>query len=316
MLRILKTAKTPVPLPNCLDERVAMSWIKRQTLLPVTFATTLLALAIAATAVGHSLTDSQARATPMKIVSCKSNNPCLSENNTGSGPAICAYTDVNTCAGFVGALVGRSQGLDGVLGASIYSNGVDGYSSTRAGGFFESDLQNGGSGSGALMAQGDQSTTYLFNAFNTKTGGSAYIRYDGVAAFSGDVYAPGFIINSRSRNGTYVESFSAQSTRATIEDTGTARLSNGEAAVRFDSSFASTIDAQRGYQVFLTPGGDTRGLYVAQKYEAGFIVRENEHGRSSVYFDYRVVARPLGSTDAELPRLSIRMPGVTAIPRE
>ncbi len=93
-----------------------------------------------------------------------------------------------------------------------------------------------------------------------------------------------------------------------MEDTGTARLLNGEGAVRFDPAFASTIDASRGYQVFLTPNGDTRGLYVSAKYEGGFIVRENEHGRSSVHFDYRVVAHPYGASDVRLPRLSIKPP--------
>ena len=99
-----------------------------------------------------------------------------------------------------------------------------------------------------------------------------------------------------------------------MEDTGTARLLNGEGAVRFDPAFASTINASRGYQVFLTPNGDTRGLYVSAKYEGGFIVRENEHGRSSVYFDYRVVAHPYGASDARLPRLNSKRQNLAKAP--
>jgi hypothetical protein len=195
--------------------------------------------------------------------------------------------------------------------------GVYGYSAGSAGGYFGSDMSNKGTGSAALMVEGLNSYTNLLNVYNQATGASAYIAYDGVAAFSNDVYAPAFITDLRTRDGEHVGSFSAQSTRATIEETGTAQLANGEGSVRFGSAFAQTINLHNGYQVFLTPDGDTRGLYVAKKYEAGFIVRENEHGRSSVDFDYRVVAHPVGSSDMELPRVDLKLPvrgGITQHP--
>lgn len=89
---------------------------------------------------------------------------------------------------------------------------------------------------------------------------------------------------------------------------------NGETAVRFDQAFAATLDLRRGYQVLLTPDGETRGLYVAAKYEGGFIVRENERGRSTVDFDYRVVAHPVGASDARLPRLNLKSPALATPP--
>jgi hypothetical protein len=79
-------------------------------------------------------------------------------------------------------------------------------------------------------------------------------------------------------------------------------MSNGIGLVHLEPDFASTLDISQGYQVFLTPDGETRGwLYVAQKFERGFIVREAEHGRSSVDFDYRVVAHPVGSSEQRFP---------------
>jgi len=116
--------------------------------------------------------------------------------------------------------------------------------------------------------------------------------------------------NQRTRDGGRLGTFGTQSTRATIEDTGTSRLMNGEGAVRFDAAFARTLDLRQGYQVFLTPDGDTRGLYVAAKYEGGFIVRETEHGRSSIDFDYRVVAHPYGANEARLPELNLKAPRI------
>jgi hypothetical protein len=52
-----------------------------------------------------------------------------------------------------------------------------------------------------------------------------------------------------------------------------------------------SIDPRFGYQVFLTPDGDTRGLYVANKYTGGFTVREVQGGRGNFNFDYHVYAR-------------------------
>lgn len=83
-------------------------------------------------------------------------------------------------------------------------------------------------------------------------------------------------------------------TRATapaVEETGTAHLVYGSANVYLSPSMARSIDTRLGYQVFLTPNGDTRGLYVANKYAGGFTVREVQGGRGTFNFDYHVYAR-------------------------
>jgi hypothetical protein len=51
------------------------------------------------------------------------------------------------------------------------------------------------------------------------------------------------------------------------------------------------IDLRDGYRVFVTPEGDSKGLYVA-KAAGGFFVREQQGGRSTLPFDYRIVAKP------------------------
>ena len=97
---------------------------------------------------------------------------------------------------------------------------------------------------------------------------------------------------------------SESSPAQTVEDVGTGRMSDGIANVRIDPAFASVTD-HRWYYVFLTPLGDTRGLYVSMKTASGFRVRENERGRSNVEFDYRIVAHPL---DAKYERLPDALP--------
>jgi len=72
--------------------------------------------------------------------------------------------------------------------------------------------------------------------------------------------------------------------------------------VRFDAEFASVIDRGSDYAVFLTPEGDNRGLYVAQRTPSGFVVRESQSGRSTLAFSYRIVATPYASTERRLAR--------------
>ena len=83
---------------------------------------------------------------------------------------------------------------------------------------------------------------------------------------------------ARTRSGAPVTAYGATSTAPTVEDTGTGRLVNGAASVSLDAVFAATIDATAPYRVLITPDGDSRGLYVASKTPAGFLVRESQGG--------------------------------------
>lgn len=113
---------------------------------------------------------------------------------------------------------------------------------------------------------------------------------------SGDFFYAGSLVQlEKTRGGQQVASYGTQSTTHSLEDVGSARLNNGEAFVHLHRTFAQAIELQADpYRVFLTPNGDSRGLYIAQKLTNGFIVRESEKGRSNIDFDYRVVATALG----------------------
>jgi hypothetical protein len=79
-----------------------------------------------------------------------------------------------------------------------------------------------------------------------------------------------------------------------FEDAGSAELTHGEAAVDLEPTFGQTINTTLDYHVFLTPNGDCKGLYVAQKSATSFIVRELGGGTSNVAFDYRIMAKRKG----------------------
>jgi hypothetical protein len=92
-----------------------------------------------------------------------------------------------------------------------------------------------------------------------------------------------------------------------MEDFGEAQLIGGRAYVRLAPDFAATIDRRSNYLVFITPQGDSRGLYVTMKTATGFEVRENSNGTTSLAFDYRIVAKPFGEVSRRLPAMLGRM---------
>lgn len=109
------------------------------------------------------------------------------------------------------------------------------------------------------------------------------------------------LFETHTSDGRNLVSYSARQAQPTIEDVGEARLLSGEAYVAIDSTFASTMDHHSNYVVFVTPEGDSRGLYVASKTLTGFVVRENQGGRSNLVFDYRIVAKPYDTNALRLP---------------
>ena len=225
--------------------------------------------------------------------SCNNSTVCQKFTNSGNGAGIKGISNGTGGSSLTGAVEGSGNTVSGVFG----------FSTSAAGGYVE----NNNDSYFAFDAFCETSNCFPLNAANLANTTGFDVDSHGNGVFTGTVTATGFITSSRTRGGL-VGSYSSQSTRATIEDTGTARLSSGEGAVRFDAAFAGVIDVHQGYQVFLTPDGETRGLYVAQKYEGGFVVREIERGRSSIYFDYRVVAHQAGASEARLPVLTIKRP--------
>jgi hypothetical protein len=113
--------------------------------------------------------------------------------------------------------------------------------------------------------------------------------------------------------GARVQTYLARQTLPTVEDVGSAELTAGAGIVRIDPAFASTIAPGAGYHVFLTPKGDSRGLYVQSETAAGFVVRENQGGRSTLAFDYRIVATPLDTFSAR--RLALAAPKIDRSPK-
>jgi hypothetical protein len=75
-----------------------------------------------------------------------------------------------------------------------------------------------------------------------------------------------------------------------FEDAGEAGLVNGAAVVQLDSTYTQTVNTETEYQVFLTPYGDCKGLYVTNRTASSFEVHEVGAGTASLSFGYRIMA--------------------------
>jgi len=111
-----------------------------------------------------------------------------------------------------------------------------------------------------------------------------------------------------------VRLFTPQESLPTVEDFGQAQLVGGRTYVRIDPAFANIMDKSTAYLVFITPKGDCRGLYVTNENATGFEVRESQGGRSTLAFDYRIVAKPFGEHPVRLQMITVSRPG-TSLPQ-
>jgi len=247
---------------------------------------------------------------------------------SGSGTAIFAQTTSGPAAvNASGAPNGTGLLASGGIAVSGTGStfGLQGYSTSGTG---VQALSVGGRGlyaqntdptNAAITGVNMQASSGLAAYFQGNTGvSSASNNYTFVGSDSTNNYATTFVVDNLGDvtytgtlknlalvgHGATVRSFSAHSTQPTVEDTGTAQLVAGAAVVRFDPAFAASIEPTAAYRVFVTPNGDTRGLFVASKTAGGFVVRESQAGRSTVTFDYRIVATALGGSGQHMAILT------------
>jgi hypothetical protein len=95
-------------------------------------------------------------------------------------------------------------------------------------------------------------------------------------------------------NTRQVALYAVESPENWFEDFGSGQLASGAATITLEPIFAQTVNLGVDYHVFLTPNGDSNGLYVSKKTPTSFEVRESGSGRSTIAFDYRIVARRKG----------------------
>ena len=237
--------------------------------------------------------------------------------NTDSG-ALLRGIGVQGLSGAGTGVRGASTSGFGVHGSSQSGVGVFGGSSSNVGVFAESVYSTGAFAAGARGVWG-RTTNGIGVLAQATAGGTVQNRSYGLYAaapapgwagyFEGNVYVTGQVIQAGAAASTATAAdgstrilYSQDSTEPLVEDVGEGKLVGGRAEVRIGPDFAAVADGG-AYQVFLTPEGDSKGLYVTEKGPGGFVVREQQNGTASLAFAYRVVAKRKGAIGKRLERI-------------
>src|SRR5207249_3098327 len=151
----------------------------------------------------------------------------------------------------------------GVLGNSTSFAGVNGSSST-AQGVVGSSSQSVGVLGGSTSSNGVQGSSNSGNGvYGTTTGSGRAAQFDGPVVINGSLSVSG--IKSavvRHPDGKDRRLYCLESPESWFEDFGLGRLQNGSGHVDLDNEFAAVVHTQN-YHVYLTPRGDSKGLYIA-----------------------------------------------------
>lgn len=259
-------------------------------------------------------------------------NPVLSVTNQNNGPAVWG-TNMSTGTGLIGqsqngvGVAGQGYSSFGVQGISESSYGVRGSSISGVGGFFTSDndhydLELGGSIGRINTDISDEHSQLILSSNADATirldndGGEDHsfhiVNSGGTSVFSvdenGNMAATGTksaMVNTESHGDRLI--YCVESPEVWFEDVGKASLNEGEVEVVFESVFASIVNLEVDYHVFLTPLGQNPVLlFITEKTSTGFIVKGAGLDGNPIKcdFDYRIVAKRLGFENERLQKPS------------
>jgi hypothetical protein len=244
------------------------------------------------------------------------------------------YTTSN-CAGVAGTCEAASGG-NGVMGAAKATNGVGVYG--FAGSVVPSTLGPGGTGvygSGptnglfgnsahGIGVTGQTTDNVGVSGVASTTGWGVYgLTGSGIGVIGvGGTGLAGYFVGNTVVNGPFTvvtgpKSAGVQHTDGTLrrmycqespepwfEDFGRGTLEGGKAEIALDPGFVGVVKGD-DYDVFLTPYGDSKGLYVSSKVPGKFTVAEQQGGTSKLAFGYRVVARRRDDVGKRLEKLDL-----------
>jgi len=254
--------------------------------------------------------------------------PVLVESPTTGIDAV--YAEASNDGNFIAGLYAnnsgstqRTLGVEGVtssaIGAGVYGENVNqsntgGAFGTGAGVWGDAGSSNSAYGvvgtaddHNAIVAENNSPSTYYALWANELSsvgypfgavGPGGYCNIDA----NGDLTCTGTItpvapVEGGSRK---VSLYGVAAAENWFEDAGSGQLSNGEAVINLEPLFGQTVNTEMEYHVFLTPNGDCNGLYVTQKTATSFVVRELNHGTSSIVFDYRIMAKRKGHENVRM----------------
>lgn len=250
---------------------------------------------------GYSTSGSgvKASSTSGTAVAATSTTGAATVARSGGPTSVAAYNGGSTAGADVYAL-DSTPGGNGIYAVS--QRGIAGYfENSSSGGVADADV--------ALVARGGTvGRRYpVVDIANAQNEAVASFDDSGDLTLAGELFTAGGC-NQGCERTARVLAYAPREAEPLAEDSGEAMLVNGRADVKLERAFANAIDARRPYLVTLTPEGESRGLFVAERDARGFIVREAQGGRSQLPFAYRISGKPFGVADVRLPLTEVRSP--------
>jgi hypothetical protein len=236
-------------------------------------------------------------------------------STSGGDAALYGYSH-NNAIGVFGfspkfGVVGESVGNSATGGlSSVFVNGPAAvWGDTGGNGYAVAGTTDNGTAGEFINTSASQEAMYVGNFYNGNSTVATLTGEAGGCTFfgNGDVLCEGKIssavkLKDEDRS---VKTYSVQSTENWYEDAGSAQLVNGVVHVQLEATFGQTVNTGVEYHVFLTPGGDSEGLYVTNKTAQGFDVHEQHGGHSNIAFDYRIMAKRAGHENERLEDVTV-----------
>ncbi len=267
------------------------------------------------TGTGPALQLATTSSTPTALTIASKNSTGLEITTENGGYGLEATADSGVAVQATGNTAGEFNSVGGGAGYAYLGEqngvGVAAYGNDTSSAKLPALLSRS-EGSNADILDGYNSTgTEVFAIESRTNGDDAVVPVDGSDVnLEGDLYVTGGIYecmqndggcsaigakapkvpDTRTRDGRHVRTFESQSRQSTLEDFGSGHVVNGSAYVRLDPAITSALAGRASYVVFITPGGESHGLYFSNRSPQGFEVHETGNGRSTLDFSYRIVA--------------------------
>ncbi|HLO74809.1 MAG TPA: hypothetical protein VK164_12805 [Flavobacterium sp.] len=135
------------------------------------------------------------------------------------------------------------------------------------------------------------------NQYGLITKGDIVGQYTDGSSISNKGYA---VVNT-TKEGNKTVTYAATSTTVDVSTKGTGKLVNGTAKITFDTNYSQLTAKDKPVIVTVTPMGETKGVYIAEVTNNGFIVKENGNGTSNASFYWIAIGEKNNANELNVP---------------
>ncbi|NHM02301.1 hypothetical protein [Flavobacterium difficile] len=263
-------------------------------------------------------------------------NAVNNDDNIGKGNAVWATNGNATGTSIIASSGATPPNILPNIGAGISGSHIDGYGVyANTGNGDPNTATHNGHAAGGFLLDNDNNVTTLGSSAFAKLAGKDNVSPNGILSvqnvlyggyFQAGVSSPSYSYtgikynhNASGGGGTdfkvigngvastiiYDEKniprimFCTEAPEVLFEDYGMAKLNNGEAYVSLDKVLTSSmkIDDKHPLKVFIQLEGDCNGVFVTDKSNVGFRVKELNNGKSNVSFSWHIVGSRADSKD-------------------